>query len=54
MTDQETITIPLSVYEDMVERYFRAKGRIMDLELEIFELQEELSGLKEISGYTPD
>ena len=51
MMNQKTVAIPLLVYEDMLEKYDKAKGRIMDLELEIFELQEELDELRLLSGH---
>ena len=39
---QETFEIKTEVYEEMVFQYFSALDRIMDLELENYELQEEL------------
>ena len=44
---QETFEIKTEVYEEMVFKYFSALDRIMDLELENYELQEELKELKE-------
>ncbi len=44
---QETFEIKTEVYEEMVFQYFSALDRIMDLELENYELQEELKELKE-------
>lgn len=42
MADQKAAAIPLPAYEDMLGKYGKAKGRIMDLGLEIFELHEGL------------
>ncbi|HJB01907.1 MAG TPA: hypothetical protein H9780_12195 [Candidatus Mediterraneibacter merdavium] len=44
---QETFEIKTEIYEEMVFQYFSALDRIMDLELENYELQEELKELKE-------
>ena len=43
MAEKEFITIRTDIYEDMVFKYFKALNTISDLELEIFELQEELN-----------
>lgn len=43
MNKKEYISIKVEVYEEMIFRYFKAAEQISDLELEIFELQEELS-----------
>ena len=45
MVEAETITINTDTYEDMVFRYFKALDTISDMELEIFELQEELNAV---------
>ena len=44
---KETFEIKTEVYEEMVFQYLSALDRIMDLELENYELQEELKELKE-------
>ena len=44
---KETFEIKTDVYDEMVFQYLSALDRIMDLELENYELQEELKELKE-------
>lgn len=44
---KKTFEIEIEVYDEMVFQYLSAVNRIMDLELEIYELQEELKELKE-------
>ena len=44
---KNTFEIKTDVYEEMVFQYLSALDRIMDLELENYELQEELKELKE-------
>lgn len=44
---KNTFEIKTEVYEEMVFQYLSALDRIMDLELENYELQEELKELKE-------
>ncbi|MEF2904210.1 MAG: hypothetical protein U0N72_08095 [Dialister invisus] len=44
---KETFEIKTEVYDEMVFQYLSALDRIMDLELENYELQEELKELKE-------
>lgn len=43
---KETFEIKTEVYDEMVFQYLSALDRIMDLELENYELQEELRELK--------
>lgn len=45
MTDTAYITIRSDDYDDLVAKYLKAKDTIMVLELEIFELQEELASI---------
>lgn len=47
MNDREYITIRIGSYEEMIFQYFNALDRISDLELEVYELKEKLSLLKE-------
>lgn len=44
---KKTFEIEIEVYDEMVFQYLSALDRIMDLELENYELQEELKELKE-------
>lgn len=44
---KETFEIKTEEYEKLVFQYLSALDRIMDLELENYELQEELRELKE-------
>ena len=44
---KETFEIKTEVYDEMVFQYLSALDRIMDLELENYELQEDLKELKE-------
>ena len=44
---KETFESKTEVYDEMVFQYLSALDRIMDLELENYELQEELKELKE-------
>lgn len=44
---KKTFEIEIEVYDEMVFQYLSALGRIIDLELENYELQEELKELKE-------
>ena len=44
---KETFEIKTEVYDEMVFQYLSALDRIMDLELENYELEEELKELKE-------
>lgn len=43
MNKTKYLSIKVEVYEDMIFRYLKAMEHISDLELELFELQEELS-----------
>lgn len=45
--NKKTFEIEIEVYDEMVFRYLSALDRIMDLELENYELLEELKELKE-------
>ena len=47
MDNRKYITIRIEKYEEMVFQYRDAMDRILDLELEVFELQEKLSLLTE-------
>ena len=47
MNNREYITIRIEKYEEMVSQYWDAMDRISDLELEVFELQDNLSLLTE-------
>ena len=44
---KKTFEIEIGGYDEMVFQYLSALDRIMDLELENYELQEELKELKE-------
>ena len=43
MNNREYITMRIEKYDEMVFQYLDALDRIFDLELEVFELQENLS-----------
>lgn len=43
MENKPFITITEESYDDMITKYVQAVNRIMDLEMELYELQEELS-----------
>ena len=43
MRHEGYITITEDSYDDLVSKYLRALDRIMGLEIELFEIQEELS-----------
>lgn len=47
MNNREYITMRIEKYDEMVFQYLDALDRIFDLELEVFELQENLSLLTE-------
>lgn len=46
MRREKDITITENSYDDLISKYLRALDRIMDLEIELFEIQEELMELR--------
>lgn len=43
MKRKEYITITEDSWDDLITKYLQALNRIMDLEIELFEIQEELA-----------
>lgn len=46
MRREKDITITEDSYDDLISKYLRALEQIMDLEIELFEIQEELMELR--------
>lgn len=42
MNERRYITITIESFDDLVTKYLEALDRIMDLEIELYEIQEEL------------